>query len=178
MKTIKNLFICLFIITPLSSISQTKDSVSIVKLVDEMSDESYIVPSYKLVVANDDKTVGIIIDVFIKDDFTLNAVYVKSVGIGTCSENDEIIILFENGEKIKKTSNTKFNCEGKSYFFFNKDEINLLKTVPLDKIRITNGRSYESFTEKVSTNYKRWFIQLFYAMDNKLFQTLNQNENE
>jgi len=160
-------------IASFTSISQTKDSVSIVKLVDEMDDVFYLVPSYKLIVANDDNTVGIIIDLFIKDDFTLNAVSVKSVGIGTCCENDEMIILFENGQKIKKTSNTKFNCEGKSYYFFGKDEIDLLKTIPLDKIRITNGRSYESYTGDVSKNDKRWFIQVFYSMDNKLFKTLS-----
>ena len=54
--------------------------------------------------------------------------FVKYGGDTTCVEirtkNDEIIILFENGEKITKKSWKKFNCKGEAYFNMNEKEIN------------------------------------------------------
>jgi hypothetical protein len=93
---------------------------------------------------------------------------VTMVGIGTCNENDEIIILFENGEKITKKSWKKFNCNGEAYFNLTDKEIDLLKKIPMSKIRMSNGRSYDSYTGDVKTKDKRYFIQLFYALDNNL----------
>lgn len=81
-------------------------------------------------------------------------------------ENDEIIILFESGEKITKTSWNR--CYGEAYFNMNEKEIQLLRTQPISKIRMTNGRTYDSYTGDVQEKDKRYFIQLFYALDNKL----------
>ena len=66
------------------------------------------------------------------------------VGIGTCNEKDEIIILFENGQKITKISWKGFNCEGKAYFNMTEEDIELLRTCPLSKIRMTNGKSFDT----------------------------------
>jgi hypothetical protein len=93
---------------------------------------------------------------------------VVMVGIGSCNENDEIIILFENGEKIVKKSWNSFNCDGEAYFNINELEMKLLRTLPMSKIRMTNGRSFDSYTGDVIAKDKRYFIQLLYALDNKL----------
>jgi hypothetical protein len=47
-------------------------------------------------------------------------------------------------------------------------EIQLLRTQTLSKIRMTNGRTYDSYTGDVKQKDKRYFIQLFYALDNNL----------
>ena len=44
----------------------------------------------------------------------------------------------------------------------------LLKTQPMSKIRMTNGRTYESYTGDVTDKNKRYFIQLFNAIENKI----------
>lgn len=152
----------------LCSFSQIKDSVHIVKLVDEMDDKVYLVPSHRLVISNDEQTIGIIIDVFINENFTFSTLYAKMVGIGGCNEKDEIIILLEDGEKIKKTSWKKFNCDGETYFSLTKTDIEKLQSSPIDKVRMTNGRTFDSFTHEPLPEQKRWFIQIFYAMQNKL----------
>ena len=77
--------------------------------------------------------------------------------------------MFENGGKITKKSWNDFNCEGNAYFYLTKDEIELLRTNPLSKIRMINGRTYDSFTGEVQKKDKRYFIQIFYALDNNLF---------
>jgi hypothetical protein len=38
----------------------------------------------------------------------------------------------------------------------------------MSKIRMTNGRSFDSYTGNVIAKDKRYFIQLLYALDNKL----------
>lgn len=151
------------------SISQ-EDSVYIVKLVDQMGDKSYLVPSKDLVVANETSTIGFVISAFIGNDFKFKTLYVKTVGLGGCGENDEIIILFENGEKIKKKSWKDFNCDGESYFNFTNAEIDMLRNNEVSKIRMTNGRSFKNFTGNLSETQKRWFIQLLFGVDNKIFE--------
>jgi hypothetical protein len=44
----------------------------------------------------------------------------------------------------------------------------LLKTVPISKIRMTNGRTYHSYTGEVKDKDKRYFIDLFNAIDSKV----------
>jgi hypothetical protein len=149
------------------SVGQT-DSVYLIKEIDEMTGEGYIFTNRDFVVANEDKTVGFKIRATIGGDLSVSSLTVEMAGIGGCNENDEIIILFENGEKITMTSWKKFNCEGIAYFDPNENEIKLLKTQPMSKIRMTNGRSYDSYTGDVKQKDKRYFIQFYYAVDNNL----------
>jgi len=145
-----------------------KDSVYVIKSSDAMSGKTYIYGSKNFVVANETKDKGFIVDTYIDDNLSLRMITVVMVGIGTCNENDEIIILFENGEKIVKKSWKTFNCDGEAYFNITESEMKLLRTLPMDKVRMTNGRSFDSYTGDVSAKDKRYFIQLFYALDNKL----------
>ena len=54
----------------------------------------------------------------------------KIVGLGSCVENVEMIVLFENGEKLK-TSWNKFNCEGNA-------------STTLEKVKLIYSRLYRS----------------------------------
>ncbi len=152
------------------SFGQTaKDSVYLVKEIDVMSDMTCIYANRSFIVANDAGKIGFHVGTLIKDDFTLILIAVTMVGIGNCNENDEIIILFENGDKITKESWKKFNCDGEAWFnSLTEKEIDLLRTQKLSKIRMTNGRTYDSYTGDVKEKDKRYFIQLFYSLDNKL----------
>lgn len=156
------------------SFGQTiKDSVYVIKETDAMSGKTYIYGNRAFIVANDAGNVGFRVDTYIQDDLSLGMITVTMVGIGSCNENDEIIILFENGEKITKKSWKDFNCDGEAYFNMTKEEIEILRTQPISKIRMTNGRSYDSYTGDVKVKDKRYFIQLFYALDNKLINVKN-----
>lgn len=170
MKNLKVMMMALMMCSiTMASFGQTsKDSVYVVKETDTMSGETYVYGSRAFIVANDEGEIGFIVDTYIKDDLSLGMITVTMVGIGNCNENDEIIILFENGEKIIKKSWKKFNCDGEAYFNMNEKEIQLLRTQPISKIRMTNGRTYDSYTGVVKEKDKRYFIQLFYALDNKL----------
>jgi hypothetical protein len=146
-----------------------KDSVYLIRETDDMSKKSYVYGSRDFVCTNATGKIGFRVSSHINSiKLTFSMITVTMVGIGTCNENDEIIILFENGEKITKISWKKFNCEGEAYFDMNEKDIELLRTQPLSKIRMTNGRSYDSYTGDVKQKDKRYFIQLFYALDNNL----------
>lgn len=133
-----------------------------------MTNKTYLYGNRDLKVENADKTKGFTLTTYIKSDITFGMLVVTMYNIGNCNENDEIIILFDNGEKITQKSWKKFNCEGIAYFNLKDNEIELLKTQPISKIRVTNGRSYDSYTGDVTSKDKRYFIQLFYALNNKL----------
>jgi hypothetical protein len=162
--TMMTLMMCFMTIT---LFAQT-DSVYVIKSSDEMSGKTYIYGSKNLVISNDTKEKGFIVDTYIDDNLSIRMITVVMVGIGNCNENDEIIILFENGEKITKKSWKSWNCDGEAYFNITKLEMEMLRTLPMAKIRMTNGISYDSYTGDVIVKDKRYFIQLLYALDNKL----------
>lgn len=159
------LMMCLM--TMVSFGQTSKDSVYVVKETDAMSGKTYVYGNRTFIVANDAGKIGFRISTHISN-LSLSMITATMVGIGGCNENDEIIILFENGEKITKTSWKKFNCDGETYFNLNEKDIQLLRTQPLSKIRMTNGRTYDSYTGDVKQKDKRYFIQLLYALDNNL----------
>jgi hypothetical protein len=162
--TMMTLMMCFVTITLFAQ----PDSVYVIKSSDAMSGKTHVYGSKNFIVANDTKEKGFIVDTYINDNLSLHMITVVMVGIGSCNENDEIIILFENGEKIVKKSWNSFNCDGEAYFNINESEIKLLRTLPMAKIRMTNGRSFDSYTGDVIAKDKRYFIQLLYALDNKL----------
>ena len=169
MKNVKIMMVLIICLISTISFGQTPaDSVYIMKETDSMSGKNYIYGNRSLIVANDVGKVGFRVETYIRDNMSFGFIMVTMVGIGTCNENDEIIILFENGEKITKKSWKKFNCNGEAYFNLTDKEIDLLKKIPMSKISMSNGRSYDSYTGDVKTKDKRYFIQLFYALDNNL----------
>jgi len=152
-----------------NTVSVNKDSVYVIKETDSMSDKTYYFANRAFVVKNETGKIGFRVDSYIDENMDFKMLIVTMVGIGSCNENDEIIILLENGEKITKKSWKKFNCEGKAYFYFDKDDIKTLKSSPISKIRMTNGITYDSYTGDVKLKDKRYLIQLFYGLDNKLY---------
>lgn len=170
MKNLKVMMMTLMmcLMTMVSFGQTSKDSVYLVKETDAMSGKTYVYGNRAFIVANDAGNVGFRVDTYIRDNMSFGFITVTMVGIGSCNENDEIIILFDNGEKITKKSWKDFNCEGEAYFNLTEKEIDLLRTQPISKIRMTNGRTYDSYTGDVKEKDKRYFIQLFYALDNKL----------
>lgn len=158
----------LFLILNVVLYAQT-DSIYIIKSVNEMTDKVYYFANKDFVVANETRKKGFKVSTILKDEMEFDVIYITMVGIGSCNEKDELIILFENGQKMKSTSWKSFNCEGTTYFSPTDEDLILLRTQPLSKMRIMNGRSFDSYTGEVEKKDKRYFIQLFNALDNKLF---------
>lgn len=135
---------------------------------DDMTDKVYYFSS-GLMVTNEDKSEGFRLQLDIKeiDDKTIasNGLTLKVVGIGNCFEKDNLIFLFENGEKISLTSWNKFNCEGASWFYLNEEYTetytDLLKSQKLKKIRFENGYSHESLTREITGVNQNYFIELY-----------------
>lgn len=140
------------------SYAQKVDTTYVIKYVDEMTDQSSLFSNRKLIIANDTKTIGFTILVTMSKYIWI---YTNMVGLGSCNENDELIILLENGNRIKLTSRNDFNCKGDSYFVLTNDDILRLRLSPISKIRITNGRTFDNYTGEVEPQDKYYFIQLF-----------------
>ena len=127
---------------------------------DIMTDKEYINIDKVFMASNDSKN-----GFFIKPTFKIldgvvkyNGLIVISSGVGSCMENDRLIILFEDNTKVELKSWQNFNCKGTSYFDLHSKELeNLNKRVKA--IRLTNGRSYESYTFETKTEEeKNYFI--------------------
>lgn len=163
----KVILMFLFALIATTGFSQGND-VQIFREKDQMSDKIYTYTDRRIVLANDERTKGFSVDAYVQNGLSDLTIVIKMVGLGSCNENDEIIILFENGEKMIKKSIGEFNCKGQALFLLNDKEKQLLRSQPISKIRITNGRTYDSFTGDVKVEDKRYFIQLFYSLDNNL----------
>lgn len=158
----KKLSLIAFMIINAICIGQ-KDSIHIFKYEDDMDDKVYYFPNYKLVVADDRKGIGI--TAFLSDDGKeIQNLKVKAIGLSDCCENDELIFLFENGEKFIAKSFSEFNCKGESYYDFSKKE--LFATSKLIKVRYTNGRDMTSYTKEVDPIYQEYFIKVLGAIKN------------
>ena len=159
MQKIKLLLVFTLLLFSTVSFSQIKnDTVHVVSWTDEMTGESYLSATHQIVL-NDlrDDSKGFTIKMIFANKLTLMT---KMYGIGGCNEKDILNILLENGEKIAMESWKKFNCDGEGYFTLDDDMVNKLRSSPLSKVRITNGRSSEILQANVD-NQKKYFIQLF-----------------
>jgi len=133
---------------------------------DDMTDKVSYSISEGLVCANIEQTLGFRIDPNVsikKDKKVVENLIITMVGLESCNENNTLIILFENGDKITLTSWNKFNCKGTSYFSLTPSTIEKLKDNEISKIRLTNGKSYKSFTSELT--YKNYFIELISLLD-------------
>ena len=168
------LFLLIIIFFSLKLFSQVKKDTSyyIEVCQDKMTDKRYAFGSRSLLCSeNGKKGFRISVSWSNKDGIiTYNGFTVKSAGIGTCNENDEIIFLFDDDSKSKFSSWNKFNCDGDSYFdLYGKsfDEISLKK---VKSIRFMNGRSYDSYTYNLSEEDQMYFIKAGLALENKYFK--------
>lgn len=142
------------------------DSVFIKKQVDEMTDKSYAFPSRKIVCIDEVNKRGFNVSFFmdvVNGKCLTSDLQVKTVGIGTCNENNTIVFLFEDGTKLSLKSWNKFNCEGDSWFRVSDNDKEKLSTIKIKKIMVENGRSYESYTHELKED-QDFFIQLDVAV--------------
>lgn len=171
----KSIMIIAFILSVVLRTSAQKDSVYIVEQKDDMTDKVYYYPSRQMLCVNpEDKKQGFAVSFFItkeKQDIQAAELKTKVVGVGSCHEKDEVIFLLEGDLKVKGTMWNEFNCDGKAWFkIYDSDKI-LLADKKVLKIRIQNGRSYESYTHTVEADNQDYFIQLFYAIKNQKIKT-------
>jgi hypothetical protein len=141
-----------------------------VKIVDEFSDKEYIVVEKKgIIYDGDSKSDGVVWGLNttkVGNQWEVTTLSLKVFGLG-CVENTEVIIIFENGEKITKTQWNKFNCDGDVWTTPKDSDINLLRTQPVSKIRVMNKRNFESYTfSDLDVYMKNYFINLFKSLDN------------
>ena len=78
--------------------------------------------------------------------------------LGSCNENNTLIIKFVDGSKVKLSSWNKFDCDN-TYFDLTNSLESKFKTVEVEKIYYQNGRTYDSGTFPLEN--PRYFIQLY-----------------
>jgi len=167
----KKLLLNLVLLVSLSTFSQTPTAFVIEHCKDKMTDKEYYFAQRKLICANPEKTKGFTVIPNFKADngqMVNNGFMCKNVNIGSCDENDTLIILFEDETKITLTSWNKFNCEGNAYFDFTDSQLKDLSTKKVSTIRFSNGRSYESLTVVLKEDQKDYFIRAY--TNNKIIE--------
>jgi len=140
-----------------TSFAQSK----IKKNVDVMTDKVTYLVDNALIMANEAETKGFSIDPYIvKTDSTLDikSFIVQMAGLGACNEDNNIIILFENEEKIVVNSWNDFNCKGVAYFDVTDSMKAKLSKYNISKIRVTNGRTHNYYT---GTPQKDYMVTLY-----------------
>ena len=160
-----------FFIVAILFATQIKSQLVIIRHQEEMTDQVYFFPSEGMVIKSEDETSGFRISLGIKEKNSQlkdNGINIKAVNIGSCYENNKLIILFENGEKINLVSWNKFNCEGNAYFDITDQQRELLINQKVKKIRFENGRSFENLTGE-ATN-PEYFITLFNLMSQNKYE--------
>ena len=135
------------------------DSLFVIMNKDDMDGTITYYPS-KAILASEDGDKGFTLAAFLTSGMNVEDLKVKSGNLG-CNEKDEIIILFDNDEKIVKKSWNEFNCKGNSWFHLSSSDKELLSKQPIKKVRFTSGRSYESYTQEIQGSDKTYFIRLF-----------------
>jgi hypothetical protein len=141
------------------------DSIYIVASKDEMTDKVYHYPNLKLVLFEPDKSKALIIEPMLdKSGKEITNLLTMVRGMGGCNEKDEMILLFDNGQKTILKSWKDFNCNGEAYFEVGKQDRELLKSSKILKIRFTNGRSFESYTKEVDEIKQSYFVKVYDAI--------------
>lgn len=160
----------------LSTFSIGQNNLKLFYTKDIMTDKEYVMPSENLLCSENGKQGFLIKPVFdISKSGTIKytGLIVQSAGIGGCMENDDIIFLFEDGTKVSSKSWNDFNCKGMSYFdFYQKLLPDLNKKIKA--IRLTNGRSYDSYTYELKTDAeKNYFIYMNQLLTNQKYEIKN-----
>jgi hypothetical protein len=160
----KKLLLNLLLLISISAFSQTTTPFVIEHCKDKMTDKEFYFSQRKLICANPEKTKGFTVLPNFKAEnggMKNNGFMCKNVNIGSCDENDSLIILFDDDTKITLTAWNKFNCEGNAYFDFSDSQLTDLSTKKVNTIRFTNGRSYESLTITLKQDERDYFVRAF-----------------
>jgi hypothetical protein len=155
----KKVFISLLMALPLFSAAQQ----CIVKDCDDMTDKCTYYPRHNMIVTNETKTIGFTIDARIVEkngQLSVADIMVLSVNIGNCNENDKLILMLSDSTKLSLVSWNKFNCEGNAWFTLKESDISRLGSNKIIKAYFQNGRSYDSFTQKIDGEDQNYFVKL------------------
>jgi hypothetical protein len=174
----KIMMVAITLIASVSVFAQTKKvssvstSTKVYKLLyskDNMTDDEYLQPNWNLIAKKTEKTGFLVKPKFTKGDSSVwvyKGLTVFVAGIGNCHEDDYLIIMFEDGTKVRTDMWNKFDCEGDVYMDWDGELEKDLRTKPIKVVRLTNGRSFDSH-EVVYTKVedKNYFITYFKKLD-------------
>jgi hypothetical protein len=139
--------------------------------VDKMTDKAYAFGSKSLLCSEDGKK-GFVVR-FSWDVKNGEPVYsglsIKSANIGSCVENSSLIFLFDDETKVKASAWNKFNCEGNSYMDWGGKLFDDITAKKVTAIRFENGRTYDSYTYKLTTKEQTFFQEIANCVENKRF---------
>ena len=130
--------------------------------VDDMSEKTYYLPEPGIM--SEDGTKGLIFQPLIDKErgnmVSKHLIVIHNDLGSSCVENSKLIILFEDGKKVKLLAWNKFNCDSANYFRFDLTKY----SSPIEKIQFTHGTDYDSFTYTLSDKESRYFIDINNAM--------------
>jgi hypothetical protein len=126
-----------------------------------MTDKEYFLCLEKLVCANKEKTKGFLMTPMFKSGITPDGIRIKSVGLGSCNEDDELIILFDDNTKVVAKSFYGFNCDGNSAFDFTEEDYKMMSTKNINSIRLTNKRSHMYLTYTLRPTEINFLIRVY-----------------
>jgi hypothetical protein len=171
----KIMMVAITLIVSVLSFGQTKQSTpqkKTFKLIyekDKMTDNEYLEPNWNLIAKKTEKTGFLLKPSFTKRDSGLwvyNGLTVLVAGIGSCQDDDFLIIMFEDGTKVRTDMWNNFNCDGDVYMDWDKKIEKELRTKPIKIVRLTNGSSFESHeVTYTKTEDKNYFITYFKKLD-------------
>lgn len=137
-------------------------SIQITEVRDKITGETSLSVQREVFVSNR-WTIGIVIAVFpdLSGDHILQT---RHHGLGKCCEKNELVIILEDGNKWKATAANEYNCDGEGAYWMTQEDLNFLKSSPMDKVSLTNGVSKEEYTGDVPSRDKSFFEELYYAL--------------
>jgi hypothetical protein len=149
------------------------DSVVILKMTDDMTDKVYMFASKKIKAKEAGRSFEL--SVSFTEDLSVRAITVTEIErIGNCTENGSLLMLFENGEKITLSMYNGFNCKGMAFFSPSKKQMQTIKSIPLSKVRFTDGRSGQTCTHELTEDERTYFISLLRQAESKTSYTYKQ----
>lgn len=108
---------------------------------------------------------GFEISPIVREEKTMDMLFIKLFGIGECHEGSELLVLFLDGENTKLGSFGKFNCDAMPAFILNESVKSALREKPIEAIRVTNGYTGKFATVDLKKRDQRYFVQLFKSLN-------------
>jgi len=140
------------------------DTLIIVAYKDEMTDRTTHIATKKIVCNGGD--MAFTIAPMINSNLSFRFLSVHMVGLGSCSQRNIMIILYEDGTKDELTSTHPFSCDNSTIFMLKTAELNRIKAKKISKIRLMNGHTYQSYTHEL-TEGNDYFIRLYKMLEAK-----------
>lgn len=130
---------------------------------------TYVNTSFDVFSETASETVNFKVIPIIRNDISIVMFAFDLMGLGDCNKNNQLIMVFENGEQIVSTSWNRENCKGKSYFSLSPNDLTKMRNSPLKVIRFTNGLTKDSLRREISGRESKYFMQVTSLVYNKTF---------